>query len=795
MRIPRLFSSSAAVSLAAVIGACGGGGGGTDVRPVGPPAAIVAVNQPVAATAGTTVPLTLVAKVTDAGGQLVSGASIAWSTASGSITPTTASTDANGQSTAQWIPGTIAGAQTAAATVTGKPLTATFSVTVTAGPVAKIKVSPDTVRLVAVGATGQITAFATDAFDNVSTGTTVNFSSRDPSIATVNTAGVVTAVANGTTTVDAFSGSVTTPVTVIVAVAAQAVQCDAAGSVSLSVGQSKTYTGPAAGQICLTGAANAEFVAIPFYATGFGGTGSGSRNFSPAATLSLTMSPVANTFVTGPPTPSVSSNSQMRASVSSAGDRVLTRDVAWEAKFRDGVRKQFSPLLAAAHRKAQQSRVSGARFNLGISAAMVPTVGSSIQLNVNTKASCATPANASTVVTPVSATVKAVTTHAIVVNDDRNPTGGFTDADFQFFGTSFDTQVWPVDSANFGDPTDIDDNGHRVIIFFTRAVNELTPANSSSYVGGFFFGRDLFKKTDDCGGGQQVVGSNEAEMFYMLAPDPGGVVNGNIRSTDFVRRTSIGTIAHEFQHLINFGRHLASPVLFTAFEAPFLDEGLAHIAEELNYYAATGRSPRTNLDAATAVNPPDQWSAFGQQNAVRFREYLKNPDRYPPYSVLADTSLAVRGGIWSFLRYAADRRSGSGVPDKTTWFQLVNPTVDMNGMENLRAVFGSDILFQMRDWAVSNYVDDLPGISALFQQPSWNTRSVEAFVTGSSFANGTTYPLKVQALATAPVFLTLADGGASYLRFGVASGSFGGATTSSSGTLPSTLSITIVRTK
>lgn len=792
MRLTRLLSVAGALSFSGVVGGCGGGG--TDVPPVGPPAAIVPLTgSSSTASAGTTTPITLVAKVTDAGGRVVPGASLVWSTAFGSVTPATASTDANGQSTAQWTPGTIAGAQTAAATVTGAPLTATFTATVTPGQLAKIKVSPDTVKLVAGGATAQIVAIGTDAFDNAISNATLNFSSRNQSVATVNAAGVVTAVGNGTTTVDVFSGSISTPVTVVVTIASQVVQCDAAGSITLAVGESRTFTGSAAAQICLGAAVNAEFVAVPFYATGFGGTGSGSRGFTPAATLSLTISPVANTFVSGPPTPNVASNSQIRASASMLGGRTLTRDVAWEARFRERVRRQFSPLMAAARRNARQSSVqNGARFNLGISPSVVPAVGSTMQLNVNVDQSCSN-------VQLVSATVEAVTTHAIVVNDDRNPTGGFTTSDYLFFVNSFDSQVWPVDSSNFGPPTDVDDNGNRVIIFFTRAVNDLTPKNSSSFVGGFFFGRDLFRPTDPCDPNANppttVVGSNHAEMFYMLAPDPAGEINGNVRSPSFVKSITVGTLAHEFQHLINFGSHLiTNHTQFSAFEEPFLDEGLSHIAEELNYYAATARSPRSDIDAATLINPSDSYLAFGNQNVVRFREYLKNPDLYPPYSVLADTSLAVRGGIWSFLRYAADRRSSS-VPEKMTWDQLVNPISDVQGMANLSAVFGSDVLLQMRDWAVSNYVDDLAGVSANFQQPSWNTRSVESYVNAPGQANGTTYPLKVQSLATAPVFITLADGGAAYLRFGVSNSAFGGATVTASGALPTTFSITVVRTK
>ncbi|MFL5537423.1 MAG: hypothetical protein ACJ8J0_00435, partial [Longimicrobiaceae bacterium] len=83
-------------------------------------------------------------------------------------------------------------------------------------------------------------------------------------------------------------------------------------------------------------------------------------------------------------------------------------------------------------------------------------------------------------------------------------------------------------------------------------------------------------------------------MFYMLAPDPTGV-HGNVRSVAFVGGVTIGTLGHEFQHLINASRHLYVNGS-TTFEDFFLDEGLAHEAEELVFYRASGLSPGQNID-------------------------------------------------------------------------------------------------------------------------------------------------------------------------------------------------------
>ncbi|MBA3646870.1 MAG: hypothetical protein H0W63_11945 [Gemmatimonadaceae bacterium] len=162
---------------------------------------------------------------------------------------------------------------------------------------------------------------------------------------------------------------------------------------------------------------------------------------------------------------------------------------------------------------------------------------------------------------------------------------------------------------------------------------------------------------------------------------------------------------------------------------------------------------------------------------------------------MADTSLSVRGGIWSLLRYSADQR---GIPEKSTWYDLVNPKTDVSGIANLKAVFGSNfITTTMRNWTAANYMDDagVPNTPAAFTHPSWNTRSVETFVNGTGGNPGTTFPLKTTPLLTAPVTATLADGGAAYLRFAVDAGKVGGATVKGPAALPSTFSIIVIRTK
>ena len=62
--------------------------------------------------------------------------------------------------------------------------------------VARVRVTPRTATLVSVGETVQLTARAHDVNWNTVSGRTFTWSSSDPSIATVSSSGLVTAVAN-----------------------------------------------------------------------------------------------------------------------------------------------------------------------------------------------------------------------------------------------------------------------------------------------------------------------------------------------------------------------------------------------------------------------------------------------------------------------------------------------------------------------------------------------------------------------------------------------------------------------
>ena len=538
-------------------------------------------------------------------------------------------------------------------------------------------------------------------------------------------------------------------------------------STALTLGQ--VLTGLGGTSLCISGGtAGGEFALVPF----------NQSLTESSAVLSMQASGVGATAVASL-TPTVGSFNLLAGtsvpSTTALSSLALTR--ALDARLRATEARELAPLIpgARAWMTARKRTASGLVPSLSLS--VIPstaTVGQFVTLNANAESACNSPMMRT-------GRIAAVSSKAIVVADTTNPASGYTEADYQSIASTFDTLVDPTDTKAFGTPTDIDGNGH-IVLFFTRAVNELTPARSTSYVAGFFYARDLFPAISTAGF-DACASSNGGEMFYLMVPDPTGVVNGNRFAKDAVTNVVIGTLGHEYQHLINASRRMYVNTAATDFEETWLDEGLAHVAEELLFYARTGLKPRANIDATLLRTSAAYIDAFNNEaisNFARLGEYLGAPSSN---SAFADNDdLATRGATWSFLRYAADH---TGSDDGTTWFQLVNST--STGVANLTRVFGAGLTTLARDWATSVLADDVTSTEARYQQPSWNMRSIF----GALQSNGA-YPLATTTLTSTPSAVTVSGGSAAYLRFTVAAGK---TATIQWSTLPSSVQLTLVRTK
>lgn len=345
----------------------------------------------------------------------------------------------------------------------------------------------------------------------------------------------------------------------------------------------------------------------------------------------------------------IGDTARVTATPKDASGKPVTADISWSSS---------SAAVATVEGQGNSALVTARGFG---TATITASAGSAtqainvrveqLQFNVNAEEGCTNPIMRT-------ARFEAQSAHLTIFSDTSNPPGGFATADYEAFATKFEELVWPVLTQNFGTPADIDNNG-RVIAFFTKAVNELTPAGSQSVVGGFFYGRDLFPKTPEGRFSQGCPSSNEAEMFYMLVPDPQGVVNGNVRTVDQVRRGTVGVIGHEFQHLINSSRRLFVNTTALYPETDYMEEGLSHIGEELLFYTESGLAPKMNISIDTlraTQQRLDAVNTYQISNLARFRNYLRSPSGNSPYQRdQGGPDLETRGAAWSWLRYLADR--------------------------------------------------------------------------------------------------------------------------------------------
>jgi len=665
-------------------------------------------------------------------------------------------------------------------------------------PAAVAKVTVPNATVAASATAGLFVVQVSNATGGPVAGATVSFSATGA--ATVSPASAVTdAVGQAQTTVTA--GPSAGPATVVAQVSGTELSVNTALNVltvsaancaglavpvSLNVGEVATYQSQSA--VCVTGAATgSEFVMVAFNSdtalgatttlvpSGVGTPPSANRIVPTGPLASVGASPLAAPTLR----PDLAFHDRLLRSRLGAGRFAGARQ--WLAS-RQAERSMLAlPGTAAITSVAGTSKLSPsapAFSALGTN----PQVGAILSMNVNGDEECTNP-----VIHAVR--VMAVGTRAVVMADTLNPGGGFTTADYQRFATQFDTLVYPMDTATFGNPTDIDNNG-RVGIVFTRAVNELTPANSSFFVGGYFYNRDLFPKAKTATFGDGCEGSNEGELFYMLAPDPNGEVNGNVRTLTLVNDLAIETLAHEFQHLINAARRIYVNQGADDYEITWLNEGLSHVAEELLYYRETGNHPRSNLtDEDVRVQSTAKYALFKRdqvQNFQRFGSYLMAPTSNSPTS--PNDLLATRGATWSFLRYSADRLYAT---DGDVWFRLANSV--KRGFATLAPVFGADETGLMRDWATANYLDDL-GITSdpRFQHASWNFRDIYT----RTFTAGT-YPLAVTGLTSGTsVVASLQRTTAGYYRFSVPASGEGLVRLSNTGAPPSaSMRFVVVRTR
>jgi len=293
----------------------------------------------------------------------------------------------------------------------------------------------------------------------------------------------------------------------------------------------------------------------------------------------------------------------------------------------------------------------------------------------------------------VGARLSYVGTNILIYVDTLAPANGFTPDQLNAFGQLFDQTLYPIDLNAFGTPSDIDQNGH-LIVLLSPVVNALTPTAdcaTQGFIGGFFDGIDL-SSTD--------TSSNQGEIFYSLVPDPNATVSCAHSVADLDAETP-ATFLHELQHLINFSQHFV--VHHGAPELGWLDEGLSIVAEELGslYYEDKFPPPQGRTNPAQLF--PD--SSQGFINGLLFDSYsylLKTDTATVTLHSDADGGLAWRGGDWLLMRWLGD------VKGTAIYKTLIQS--NLTGTANIAGAAGESFDALFGDFSLTLYTDSLPGI-------------------------------------------------------------------------------------
>jgi hypothetical protein len=344
----------------------------------------------------------------------------------------------------------------------------------------------------------------------------------------------------------------------------------------------------------------------------------------------------------------------------------------------------------------------------------------------------------------------------VYVYEDTGVPSGFSASEYAKFGTLFDDVLYPIDTAAFGFPSDVDGNGH-IIVLLSQKINQLTARadcqSTGAYVAGYFFGYDL----------TTGAGSNRSEVFYSVAPDSVAQFSCAHRKSQVTTQTPT-TFIHEFQHMISYNQHVL--VRRGQPEVTWLNEGLSHIAEELGskYYEAkypppTGRTVSTQLF-------PDSSQGFINQDVRNAYMYLLAPRGKSVTTFAALGTLEERGAAWLFLRWLGDQKGDQ------IYRQLVETT--KHGTDNVSSAAGEPFPALFGDFGIATYTDSIDGVprSAVpvrYRFTSRNTRQIF----------GRLYPLRPNPIATTQlscdgsVTQTMLQGTSSYFLTGSTSGCSG----------------------
>jgi hypothetical protein len=250
----------------------------------------------------------------------------------------------------------------------------------------------------------------------------------------------------------------------------------------------------------------------------------------------------------------------------------------------------------------------------------------------------------------------------------------------------FEERVWPSDTAAFGAPTDVDQNG-RILVLLTH---ELGAHLNGGWLIGYFGNADLLRARDasaDCSGS----GSNHAEIVF-LNDVSNGAANG-WSAQELVSSVYPATLAHEIQHLLNLGHRCVEQKCAGA-EDTWINEALSKLAEDLAGYGWNGATGRS--EGAAYLSRSD--GTLRGYDGRSLTQWEGDP-------------IGNYQGAHSFLRFFADRL-GPAVAGQVA--------LGRGGRDGLEEALGRPLSRAMAEWATALLVSNEREAAYSFSGNAWS---------------------------------------------------------------------------
>ncbi|MBM4195351.1 MAG: hypothetical protein FJ202_13385 [Gemmatimonadetes bacterium] len=328
---------------------------------------------------------------------------------------------------------------------------------------------------------------------------------------------------------------------------------------------------------------------------------------------------------------------------------------------------------------------------------------------------------------PIGVRTVVTTAHAIIVEDTASIAGGRTtlrgqmDEYFVRLGDEFERVMWPILSASFGNPLAMDaalGGPGKVVMVFSPRVNALQRGNVTAFVASCDFFPTASRPS-----------SNQGAFFYAYVPTSPAAGYSDPETRDQWMRLIRGTVIHEVKHIVSFAERYSRnlPVEDVSWE-----EGSARVAEEMFARSIYGTLPRANTRYAPTLGCDIRYLTVtpgcSDRPMLMLRHfdglyaYASAPEIYSPLGRTFGGDVAMYGGAWSFLRWAADHFVG---PEAQ--FFREHTTGSGTGASNLEARTGRTWDEMLGEWSLALFLDDLAAFNPLnprLRLLSWDLNDV-----------------------------------------------------------------------